>query len=210
MIITNNIVSILIIKIKVSITIQYMSCETMIFGYARVSTHDQNLDRQIDELKRAGCEKIFCEKVSGVKKDRPEFNKMLEMLREGDIVIVSELTRLSRSTKDLINTVEMFNKMGVQVKSLKEQWLDTTTAHGKLIFTIMAGLSEFERNLTIERTRAGLEAARARGRVGGRPRVKKEKIELAIKMYNSKEYTIKEITQATGISKATLYRYLKE
>jgi len=182
----------------------------MIFGYARVSTQDQNLDRQIDELKKAGCEKIFCEKISGVKKDRPEFNKMLEMLREGDIVIVSELTRLSRSTKDLINTVEMFNKMGVQVKSLKEQWLDTTTAHGKLIFTIMAGLSEFERNLTIERTRAGLEAARARGRLGGRPRVDKKKIELAVKMYNSKEYTIKEITQATGISKATFYRYLKE
>jgi DNA invertase Pin-like site-specific DNA recombinase len=135
---------------------------------------------------------------------------MLEMLREGDIVIVSELTRLSRSTKDLINAVEMFNKMGVQVKSLKEQWLDTTTAHGKLIFTIMAGLSEFERNLTIERTRAGLEAARARGRLGGRPRVDKKKIELAVKMYNSKEYTIKEITQATGISKATFYRYLKE
>ncbi len=169
----------------------------MIFGYARVSTQDQNLDRQIDELKKAGCEKIFCEKISGVKKDRPEFNKMLEMLREGDIVIVSELTRLSRSTKDLINAVEMFNKMGVQVKSLKEQWLDTTTAHGKLIFTIMAGLSEFERNLTIERTRAGLEAARARGRLGGRPRVDKKKIELAVKMYNSKEYTIKEITQAT-------------
>jgi DNA invertase Pin-like site-specific DNA recombinase len=178
-------------------------------GYARVSTKEQSLDRQIDELKKAGCERIFCEKISGMKKEKPEFMRMLDVLRKGDVVVVSELTRISRSTKELIEVVETFNKIGAEIKSLKESWLDTTTAHGKLLFTIFAGLTQFERDLISERTRAGLEAARARGRVGGRPSVKKEKIELAIKMYNSKEYTIKEITQATGISKATLYRYLK-
>lgn len=181
----------------------------MMIGYARVSTKEQSLDRQIDELKKAGCERIFCEKISGMKKEKPEFMRMLDMLRKGDVVVVSELTRISRSTKELIEVVETFNKIGAEIKSLKESWLDTTTAHGKLLFTIFAGLTQFERDLISERTRAGLEAARARGRVGGRPSVKKEKIELAIKMYNSKEYTIKEITQATGISKATLYGYLK-
>lgn len=182
----------------------------MIIGYARVSTKDQKLDRQIDELKSFGCEKIFLEKISGTKKNRPEFDKMLEMLRNGDLVVVSELTRLSRSTKDLIDIMNRFEQMEVSVKSLKEVWLDTSTAHGKLLFTIFAGLAEFERDLISERVKSGLNAARSRGKLGGRPTVRNEKINLALKMYDSKEYSINEILKATGISKSTLYNYLEK
>ncbi|MBA2851169.1 DNA invertase Pin-like site-specific DNA recombinase [Methanococcus maripaludis] len=182
----------------------------MIIGYARVSTKDQKLDRQIDELKSFGCEKIFLEKISGTKKNRPEFDKMLEMLRKNDLVVVSELTRLSRSTKDLIDIMNRFEQMEVSVKSLKEAWLDTSTAHGKLLFTIFAGLAEFERDLISERVKSGLNAARSRGKLGGRPTVTNEKIKLALKMYDSKEYSINEILKATGISKSTLYNYLEK
>ncbi|MBB6497327.1 recombinase family protein [Methanococcus maripaludis] len=182
----------------------------MIIGYARVSTKDQKLDRQIDELKSFGCEKIFLEKISGTKKIRPEFDKMLEMLRKDDLVVVSELTRLSRSTKDLIDIMNRFEQIGVSVKSLKEAWLDTSTAHGKLLFTIFAGLAEFERDLISERVKSGLNAARSRGKLGGRPTVRNEKINLALKMYDSKEYSINEILKATGISKSTLYNYLEK
>ncbi|AVB75944.1 recombinase family protein [Methanococcus maripaludis] len=182
----------------------------MIIGYARVSTKDQKLDRQIDELKSFGCEKIFLEKISGTKKIRPEFDKMLEMLRKNDLVVVSELTRLSRSTKDLIDIMNRFEQMDVSVKSLKEAWLDTSTAHGKLLFTIFAGLAEFERDLISERVKSGLNAARSRGKLGGRPTVRNEKINLALKMYDSKEYSINEILKATGISKSTLYNYLEK
>ncbi|MBA2858670.1 DNA invertase Pin-like site-specific DNA recombinase [Methanococcus maripaludis] len=182
----------------------------MIIGYARVSTKDQKLDRQIDELKSFGCEKIFLEKISGTKKNRLEFDKMLEMLRKNDLVVVSELTRLSRSTKDLIDIMNRFEQMEISVKSLKEAWLDTSTAHGKLLFTIFAGLAEFERDLISERVKSGLNAARSRGKMGGRPTVTNEKINLALKMYDSKEYSINEILKATGISKSTLYNYLEK
>lgn len=107
----------------------------MKIGYARVSTKDQNLERQLDELTTAGCEKIFQEKISGTKRNRPEFDKMIDQLRQGDLVIVSELTRISRSTKDLVEIVELFKSKGVELKSIKEAWIDTTTAQGKLIFT---------------------------------------------------------------------------
>ena len=123
----------------------------MLIGYARCSTADQNLDWQLDALKKNGCERIYQEKVTGTKKERPELNRMLEALRDGDTVIVCELTRLSRSTKDLFELVERINGCGADVKSLKEAWLDTTTPHGKLLFTISAGISQFERDLTHER-----------------------------------------------------------
>ncbi|MBB6067911.1 recombinase family protein [Methanococcus maripaludis] len=180
----------------------------MIIGYARVSTKDQNLERQTDELKRAGCEKIFLEKISGTKRNRPEFDKMFDSLRIGDTVVVNELTRISRSTKDLVEIVETCKSLGVEIKSLKESWLDTTSAHGKLLFTIFAGLVEFERDLISERVKSGLNAARSRGRLGGRPKIDSEKVEMALKMYDSKEYTIKQILKATGVSKFTLYNYL--
>ncbi|MBP2143829.1 DNA invertase Pin-like site-specific DNA recombinase [Methanococcus voltae] len=181
----------------------------MKIGYARVSTRDQNLERQVEDLKKAGCEKIFLEKISGTKRNRPEFDKMFELLRADDVLIVTELTRISRSTKDLVEIVENCKSLNVEIKSLKESWLDTSSAHGKLLFTIFAGLAQFERDLTSERTKNGLDVARTRGRVGGRPKVDKSKLEMAIKLYNSGECTLKEIKEITGISKTTLYRYLK-
>lgn len=182
----------------------------MIIGYARCSTADQNLDWQIDALRKEGCERIYEEKASGTKKDRPELAKMLDALREGDTVIVCELTRLSRSTKDLFELVERISAAGANIKSLKEAWLDTTTPHGKLLFTITAGISQFERDLTYQRTMDGLAAARARGRMGGRPKTDPKKVEQALAMYDAKTIPIKDITAATGISRASLYNFLKK
>ena len=180
----------------------------MNIGYARVSTTDQNLDRQLDQLQHYGCERIFKEKITGTKKDRPELQKLLEQIRPGDIVIISDLTRLSRSTRDLFSIVDLISQKGADIKSLKESWVDTTTPQGKLMFTIFAGISQFERDLISQRTQEKLAAARARGRVGGRPKKADAKIKLAQKMYQSKEYSIHQITEATGISKSALYRYL--
>lgn len=181
----------------------------MIFGYARVSLQTMNLEKQIEQLKIAGCEKIFEEKLTGTKFERPELQKMLEQLRENDTIIVCELTRLSRSTKDLFKIVESIENAGANIKSLKESWVDTTSPSGKLMFTIMAGISQFERDMISLRTKESLAVRRARGRVGGRPKKDASKIRTAIKMYNSKQHSIKEITEATGVSKTTLYRSLK-
>ena len=182
----------------------------MTIGYARVSTAEQNLDRQLDAMKVSGAKKIFMEKATGKKSDRPELLRMIEHLRDGDIVIVSELTRLSRSTKDLFAIVEQVQAKGANIRSLKETWLDTTTPHGKLMFTIFAGLSQFEADLTAQRTREGLVAARARGRIGGRPKVSVDKSSMALKMYDSKDFAIEEICKSCHIGKTTLYRLLKE
>lgn len=182
----------------------------MKFGYARVSTTDQNLNRQIDQLKEAGCEKIFQEKITGTKSNRPELERLFDQLREGDTIIITDLTRLSRSTKDLFKLVESIENKKANIKSLKEAWLDTTTPQGKFMFTVFSGVSQFERDLISERTKEGLQSARARGRKGGRPKKSQEKINLAIKMYESQDYTIAEITEATGISKPSLYRYIRE
>ena len=111
----------------------------MIFGYARVSKNDQNLDRQLDQLKQAGCNRIYQEKMTGTKKERPELTRMMDSLREGDTIIVCELTRLSRSVKDLFELVERINEIGADIKSLKEPWLDTTTPHGRLLFSVFSG-----------------------------------------------------------------------
>jgi len=182
----------------------------MTIGYARVSTIDQNLDRQLDSLNGCGAEKIFTEKVTGKKTDRPELLRMMDQLRDGDIVIISELTRLSRSTKDLFTIVEQIQSRGANIRSLKETWLDTTTPHGKLMFTIFAGLSQFEADLTAQRTQEGLAAARARGRLGGRPKVSPNKSNMALKMYDSKDFTVAEICKSCRMGKTTLYRLLKE
>ncbi|MCL2187776.1 MAG: recombinase family protein [Defluviitaleaceae bacterium] len=181
----------------------------MIIGYARVSTVEQNLDRQLDSLDANGAEKIFTEKVSGKKADRPELLKMIEHLRDGDVVVIAELTRLSRSTKDLFAIVEQIQGRGANIKSLKETWLDTTTPHGKLMFTIFAGLSQFEADLTAQRTREGLAAARARGRTGGRPKVASDNSNMALKMYDSRDFSVEEICKSCHIGKTTLYRLLK-
>lgn len=182
----------------------------MTIGYARVSTAGQNLDGQCDNLRQAGCERIYSEKISGVKAQRPELERMLDALRAGDTVIITELTRLGRSVKELFAIIERVHETGASIKCLRETWLDTTTPQGNLLFTIFAGLSQFERDLIRQRTKSGLEAARARGRKGGRPKVSSGKVETALKMYDSKLHTIEEITGATGISRATLYRAIEE
>jgi DNA invertase Pin-like site-specific DNA recombinase len=182
----------------------------MIFGYARVSTVDQKLDRQIDALKEARCENIFTEKITGTKKERPELQKLLDQLRKDDIMVITDLTRLSRSTKDLLELVGKLQEIGVGLKSLKEQWLDTSSAHGKLLLTIFSSLSQFERDVLSERTKEGLSSARARGKVGGRKKANKKKVDAALKMYDSRIHTISEITELTGLSKATIYRKIQE
>ena len=183
----------------------------MVIGYARCSTADQNLDWQLDALNKEGCERIYQEKISGTKKDRPELGKMLDALRAGDTVVICEITRLSRSTKDLFELVERINSAGANIKSLKEgKWLDTTTPQGKFLFTIFAGVSQFERDLIRERTMEGLAAARARGRKGGRPKVSPKAIEQALALYDAGTIPIKDILATTGIGRATLYAYLNK
>ena len=178
------------------------------FGYARVSTEAQNLNRQLDALEKYGVDKIYNEKMTGTKRDRPELEKMLERMTEGDTVVIESLSRLGRSTKDLIELVELFEKRGVHLVSLKEQ-IDTTTSTGKLLFTLMSAIAQFERDVIADRTREGLKAARARGHFGGRPRFDDEKVRQAIKLYNTKEYSLREIEELTGVKKGTLYRSLK-
>ena len=180
----------------------------MIFGYARVSTQDQNLDMQIDELKKQGCERIYKEKITGTKKDRPELEEMLKTLRAGDTVIVYKLDRISRSTKHLIELSDFFNENNVEFISIQDK-IDTSTPMGRFFFRMMSSIAELERDIISERTKGGLASARARGRKGGRPKVDEKKVQLAKKMYDSKEYSISEIVKATGISQATLYRYIK-
>lgn len=181
----------------------------MIVGYARVSTQDQNLQMQIDALGKAGCIEIFEEKITGSKRDRPELNKMLNMLREGDRVVVYKLDRISRSTKHLIELADFFEEKGVEFVSIQDS-IDTSTAMGRFFFRMMASIAEMERDIISERTKAGLSSARARGRKGGRPKVSEKGLETALKMYKSKEYSISEIVKATKISQATLYRYIRE
>ena len=180
----------------------------MIYGYARVSTADQNLDRQEDMLKQKGVEKLFTEKMSGTKKNRPELDQLLRLLKMGDTVIVESLSRLGRSTKNLIELVELFQERGVHLVSLKEA-VDTSTPSGKLLFTLMSAIAQFERDTIAERTSEGLRAARARGRVGGRPKTDSRKIQQAMALYQSGEYTIREIEELTGVTKSTLYRSMK-
>ena len=182
----------------------------MLIGYARVSTHEQNLEPQTDALKQAGCQHIFKETISGAKKERPGLHDALEYAREGDTLLVWRLDRLGRSLKDLIETVSGLEKRCVGFRSLQES-IDTTTSGGRLIFHVFGALAEFERNLISERTYAGLAAARARGRKGGRPRkLDTHQVELARKLYEEKQHSVNEICHILGISKPTLYKYLKK
>lgn len=178
-----------------------------IFGYARVSTEQQNLDRQLDALNKYGVDIIFNEKMTGTKRNRPELSKMLDRLTEGDTVVVESLSRLGRSTKDLIELVDMFERKKVHFVSLKEQ-IDTSSPTGKFLFTLMSAISQFERDVIAERTKEGLRSARARGRLGGRPKTDVTSINKAIKLYNTRQYSIKEIEELTGVKKSTLYRHL--
>jgi len=180
----------------------------MFIGYARISTHEQNFNLQKDALEKAGCKKIYVEQISGSSRIRPELEKTLEMLRNGDTLVVWRLDRLGRSLKHLIELIIKLEQREIGFKSLMES-MDTTTSGGKLVFHIFGALAEFEHNLIRERTSAGLAAARARGRNGGRPlKLNEKKRELAIKLYNERERSIKEICQMMGISRPTLYTYI--
>ena len=179
------------------------------FGYARVSTEAQNLDRQIDVLKKYGVDHVYTEKMTGTKKDRPELSKMLDRMTDGDIIVVESLSRLGRSTKDLIELIELFHSKGVHLVSLKES-IDTNTSTGKLLFTLMSAIAQFERDTIADRTREGLRAARARGRTGGRPKINTDNIKKAIKLYHTRQYSIREIEELTGIKKSTLYRNVQD
>lgn len=176
-----------------------------IFGYARVSTEAQNLDRQIDALRKYGVDVIYNEKMTGTKKDRPELTKLLERITKGDTVVIESLSRLGRSTKDLIELTELFKSKGVRLASLKES-IDTESSTGKLLFTLMSAIAQFERDTIADRTREGLRSARSRGRTGGRPKANSDSIKKAVKLYNTRQYSIKEIEELTGVKKSTLYR----
>ena len=183
----------------------------MLIGYARVSTDEQNLDLQRDALLKAGVARkdLYTDKVTGVKAERPGLQAALTHLRAGDTFIVWRLDRLGRSLKHLIETVTILKEQGVAFKSLTEN-IDTATATGTLVFQIFGALAEFERNLITERTVAGLDAARARGRTGGRPRRNPNsgRIALAKRLYHAQRLSIPEILNTLNVSKATLYRWL--
>lgn len=181
----------------------------MRIGYARVSTADQSLDLQLDALQADGCDRIYTEQASGAKDDRVELQRAIDSLRIGDVFVVYKLDRLARSTLKLISTLDEIKTRGVEFVSLSDK-IDTTTAAGKALFGVLAVFAEFERNVIVERTKAGLAASRARGRKGGRPRTDKRKITQALKMYDTKAHTVAEITEMTGVKKATLYRAINE
>ena len=184
----------------------------MKIGYARVSTREQDLSLQLDALRLEGCKQIFQEKISGSKADRPELRKMINTLREGDIIVTWKLDRLGRSIRDLINLVSEIQEKGAGLKSLQDS-VDTTTPHGKLTFHLFAALAEFEKDIIRERTKAGLEAARARGRKGGRPKgISKQalnKVLIAQALYKKQNMSISEICRHIGIARSTFYKYLK-
>ena len=182
----------------------------MNIGYARVSTVDQHLYMQEDALKSAGCDEIFRDVASGGKTDRPGLDEALNFLRAGDTLIVWKLDRLGRSVQHLIETIKSLNTKSVGFKSLQEN-IDTRTSGGKLIFHIFSALAEFERDLIRERTKAGLNAARSRGRVGGRPpALTSRQVSRMLAMYYEKTNTITEICKIYSITRPTFYNYLKK
>jgi DNA invertase Pin-like site-specific DNA recombinase len=179
----------------------------MLIGYARVSTQDQNLDLQINALNQAGCKRVFEDKISGSRAERPGLAKALDMLREGDTLIVWKLDRLGRSVKHLVDLVGALHQRGVQFKSLTDA-IDTTTPSGRFFFHVMASLAEMERELTVERTRAGLQVARQLGRIGGRKRqMTDSKIASARKLLTS-GVPPRDVAQNLGVSVPTLYRWI--
>lgn len=184
----------------------------MKIGYARVSTKDQNLSLQMDALKKEGCRIIFQEKMSGAKANRPELRRMMDQIREDDLIVIWKLDRLGRSLRDLVNLVNEIQTNGAGLKSLNDS-INTSTPHGKLTFYLFAALAEFERDIISERTKAGLAAARARGRMGGRPKglskAAKDKAMIAKTLYEQREMSVSEICKYLSIAKSTMYKYLR-
>ncbi len=181
----------------------------MIIGYARVSTTDQNLDLQKDALNKVGCDRIFTDEISGSTINRKGLSRALDTLREGDTLVIWRLDRLGRSLRHLIDIINDLNERGIGLRSIEET-IDTSSSTGKLIFHIFGALSEFERNLIRERTKAGLESARARGRLGGRPKkLDNEKRKHLKILYCDQKLSISEIARITGVSKPTVYSYIR-
>jgi DNA invertase Pin-like site-specific DNA recombinase len=180
----------------------------MLIGYARVSTRDQKPHLQLDALQEAGCERVFEETASGAKRDRPELKAVLDFMRAGDNLVVWKLDRLARSTRQLLETVEALELRGIGLKILTQN-IDTTNAGGRLIFTVFSAIAEFEREIIRERTRAGLDAARSRGRTGGRPRALSDKdLKEARVLLTDPEITVENVARRLGVGPSTLYRYL--
>jgi DNA invertase Pin-like site-specific DNA recombinase len=181
----------------------------MKIGYARVSTEDQRLNLQLEALRKAGCKRVFREKVTGAYRDRPELNRMLDHLREGDIVTVWKLDRLARSTRNLLEIVETISNAGARFQSISEPWADTTTHAGKMIMTIFAGIAEFERDLIRERTGAGRANAQERGVRFGRPKkMNADQQRLAQRLLQEGK-SVKEVARTFRVHPATLYRIAK-
>lgn len=187
----------------------------MLVGYARVSTDGQNLDRQIDALKAVGVDSrvLYQEKITGTgtKKDRPELQRMLNELNEGDVVIITDLTRISRSTKDLLDIIEKIKNKSASIRSLKDTWLDTTSnnPYNDFLLTVMSGLSQLERDLISQRTKEGLVSAKARGRNGGRPSKQNAKGDV-VKALADSGMKIVDIVKETGLSRSTVNRILRD
>ena len=184
----------------------------MKYGYARISTRDQCLDLQLDALRDANCNKIFSDVAKGVRQDRPELTKLLEIVEEKDTIVIWKLDRLGRSLHHLVKIVNDLNNQSVGLVSLNDP-IDTTTAQGRLMFNVFASLAEFERDVVYERTIAGIKSAKARGRLGGRPKGlsanAKQKACLAEALYKQNELTSDQIAKQLDISKPTMYKYLK-
>jgi len=181
----------------------------MLIGYARVSTEDQNLVLQVDAIAKAGCDRIFEDRISGSVAQRPGLTEAIGFVRKGDTLVVWRLDRLGRSLKNLIEVVGQLEEREIGLKSLKEA-IDTTTSAGRLVFQIFGALAEFERNLIRERTMAGLAAARARGRQSGRPmKLDEAQMQLLYQLYDERKWPIAEICRLMGIAKPTLYEYLR-
>lgn len=184
----------------------------MHIGYARVSTRDQDPDLQFQDLRKAGCEEIFEEKVSGSKRagERVALTQAMRHCREGDVLVVWKLDRLGRSLRDLIDIASGLRERGVGFKSLQED-LDTTTSGGKLVFHVFGALAEWERDVIRERTHAGLAAARSRGKKGGRPKaMDKSKVRMAHSLMADKRNSVNDVCKTLGVSRSTLYKYLRE
>lgn len=181
-----------------------------LIGYARVSTQGQDLAQQRATLRESGCTRIFEEKISGAKRDRPELGRLLDHLRAGDVVTVTRLDRLARSTRDLLEIAERIKEAGAGLRSLAEPWADTTTPAGRMVLTVFAGMADFERSLIVERTSAGRIAAKARGvRFGPRPTLAAEQIAHARQLIEGDGKPVAEVARLLGVHRATLYRALE-
>lgn len=182
----------------------------LLLGYARVSTDDQDLTHQRAELHAAGCTRIYAEKITGTRRDRPELARLLDHLRPGDVVTVTRLDRLARSTRDLLDIAERIQASGAGLRSLAEPWADTTTPAGRMVLTVFAGIAEFERTLIIDRTRSGREAAKRRGvKFGPRPTLTPAQIAHARDLIEQEGRQVKEVAELFGVHRSTLYRALE-